>query len=134
MVRQYALSDKAYVYWDKNKVQSRELGGLYQTQPSQSKSNIHNLNDSNEIVLGFFWVSSFTEKRIFFDGPLSGYYRKYDCKADTVENFYDIKTDSYITIIGYTDSGGSIYATSAPACLDCSKQGGTNIKPEFWED
>lgn len=133
LVKQYALSENAYAYWNRNKVASSESGGLYQTQPSQSISNIININNPDEIVLGYFWASSYTEKRIFYDGPFprSQEYYKY-CDIDTfpsdkyehaaVVKLFDIDPDPIDTV----------WVAANPLCFDCTLGLGTNKKPDFW--
>lgn len=135
LVKQYTLGDKAYEYWNTNKVESSESGGLYQTQPSQSRSNIVNINDPDEIVLGFFWVSSFTEKRMFFQGPFKNLNYQYACEADTLvlDDIGILYTNKYYTIL-YENPDTVIWGTAWTPCLDCTAQGGTNEKPDYWED
>lgn len=135
LVKQLTLGDEAYEYWNTNKVESSESGGLYQTQPSQSKSNIYNINNPDEIVLGFFWASSFTEKRMVFEGPFGNFEYSDDyCEADTI----DI-TQVGISIMNtyYThlsDRPDTVYwGTTREECFDCRLKGGTNIKPDYVE-
>ncbi|MDX2429852.1 MAG: DUF4249 domain-containing protein, partial [Bacteroides sp.] len=72
MVSQYSLSEGAHNYWQTKVTEVKESGGLYTTQPSQNLSNIKNINNDQETVLGYFWVSAFKQKRVFFEGPYLG--------------------------------------------------------------
>jgi hypothetical protein len=82
-VKQYPLSKEAFDYWSLLEEQNYENGSLYESQPKQSISNIFNINNPDEKVLGYFWVSSFDEKRSFFKGPLIHVIEDYFCEVDT---------------------------------------------------
>jgi hypothetical protein len=149
-VRQFALNEDAYYYWHQKEIELTESGQIYTTQPSQLKSNIRNINDPGEKVLGFFWVSSCTEKHLFVKNPFlinySGpkYCNKYgSCTENIDEEFINtlyniIKYTKnfpeppvyiyYTTIFGFS----CVYLTK-DECIDCRLMGGTNHKPDFWE-
>lgn len=134
LVKQYVLSESAYEYWERNRIATAESGGLYQTQPSQSKSNIYNINNPNEIVLGFFWASSYTQKRISYDdGPLIKS-NSYLCIADTLDlgnPSVDFNIDFYyITVISQTPAA-TFLGISSNSCFDCTQRGGVTTKPDF---
>jgi hypothetical protein len=65
LVRQLSLDEPAFRFWEAMKGNSQEMTGMFDRQPSLTPSNICNLEDPGEIVLGFFSVSGVTEKRIF---------------------------------------------------------------------
>jgi hypothetical protein len=121
LIKQYSINDTAYEYWNKLKKQSQETGGLYETQPQQIRGNISNINDDNEIVLGFFNVSGLSEKRIFVSERFNFFPTTYECVPSLT---CDPALPKYITY-------GGICA--ARKCFDCTLSGGTIYKPEFWE-
>ncbi len=131
-VKQYALSDAAYVYWNQNQVQNAGAGSLYETQPSQAQSNIYNINDESERVLGFFWASSYTEKRIALENTYSG--TDLLCHADTIELLSDIPFNTYIAFIGLDPPMNVILGRTSATCLDCRESGGTVVKPDFFKN
>ncbi len=133
LVKQYALSDKAYVYWNQNMVQSSSSGGLYQTQPSQTRSNIVNVNNADEKILGYFWASSYTQLRIVLDRNY--FHSKLSCVVDTLqEGAIDLEYSAYIAFIGYDLYQKKIIGSTSNTCLDCRLLGGTVVKPEFFKD
>ncbi len=67
LVRQMALSKKAFWYWDELAKNLQSKGNLFDTQPSLTPSNICNVNDEDELVIGYFSISGATEKRIFVE-------------------------------------------------------------------
>jgi len=137
LIKQYSLSNAAYDYWDQLKKQNQESGGLYETQPARVRGNISNINDPGEEVLGFFYISSVTKKRIFVTGPFNFHFPGAQCKLDTIGR--DNPLHSYTTypvyLISLSDLGqGPPYATGKGGiCFDCTAGGGTTTKPDFWE-
>nr|WP_299068507.1 DUF4249 domain-containing protein [uncultured Allomuricauda sp.] len=67
LVRQYIQSNEAYTFYDNLNQFSQSESLFSETQPGFLKGNITSDQDENEKVLGFFDVSSISEKRIFFD-------------------------------------------------------------------
>ncbi len=110
LVSQYSLSDAAWLYWQKLKVNTDEQGGLYESQPMQIKGNMHNLTDPSRDVLGFFGASTKNSRRIF------------------VSNVPGLP-DEFVECRPVTDPN----ERPNPECKDCTaKVGGTNIMPDFW--
>ncbi len=148
-IKQYALNAEAYDYWYEKERELKESGNIYAIQPSQPKSNIHNINNPDELVMGFFWVSSFTIKRVFVKKPdpepmkfvmcssLGAYCESEDFN-DVVESinvamttFANLLTEPPLYI---TRQFGTQYSVHlSPQCVDCRVLGGDNRKPEFWE-
>ena len=128
LINQYALNEKAYDYWHQKKIEIQESGGLYTVQPGQGTSNIRNIHDDAEKVLGYFWVSSLSEKRIFYEDPFS-YRRPFGfCELDTFLPPYPGPFPIYLT----GDSAfGPLYIAD-PECFDCRLIGGSLEKPAFW--
>lgn len=133
-VKQFSLGDDAFEYWNKNKVETTETGGLYQTQPSQSKSNIYNIEDPDEIVLGYFWASSYNEDFVFYSGPFKPLPPNFRCEPDTIDiNHVGVFIfNTYYKVL--QDLGDSaMWGTADEGCFDCRLRGGTIHKPDFWE-
>lgn len=65
LVKQYSLSKKEYEFWDNLKKVGETGGDIFAAQPYTVISNIHNVNNANEMVLGYFEVSAVSQKRIF---------------------------------------------------------------------
>ena len=136
LVKQYSLSNAAYDYWYQLQKQGQESGGLYETQPARVRGNISNINDSEEVVLGFFNASSVSNKRVFVSEAFNFGFPGTLCRLDTIgpEN----PLHSYILypvyLISLSELGqGPPYATGAGICFDCREGGGKTEKPYFWE-
>ncbi len=138
LVGQYSLDERAYEYWQNKKIEIQESGGIYFKQPSQTISNIVNVNNSEEVVLGYFWVSSLKEKRIFFEGPLSPWGYNALCVLDTfnVEEYINAEPEDLPIYLIYDNSGlppdeRGLF-TAEKKCFDCRLFGGSINRPDFW--
>jgi len=136
LVKQFSVSDDAFEYWDQMRKQQQESGGLYETQPLQIRGNVHNVNDPDELVLGFFHVSSSSEKRIFIDVHRELKFPRSECTMDTIESLDNIP--GYLPrpfyMISLSEMGkGPPYGVGWGICFDCTTEGGSTVKPDFWE-
>jgi hypothetical protein len=139
LVRQYALSEDEYEYWSLLKKNTENLGTLFDPQPSRLSGNIHHQSDPDKLVIGFFSASKVTQKRIFirvWDLPSSFFFvPQTGCELDTllVANLSNFSSAYLLTMPVYENGIFLIgYGYSAISCVDCRKQGGTNVKPDFW--
>ena len=65
LVKQYSISNTEYDFWNNLKKVGEAGGDIFALQPFTVISNIHNVNNNNERVLGYFEVSAVSQKRIF---------------------------------------------------------------------
>ncbi len=133
LVKQFTLSKNAFDFWDALRQQNIERGNLYSQQPFQIKGNMHNVNNSEEPILGYFTVAGITEKRIYVNRPAIPFY--YDiCFPDT-EAMIGIQYEPasppiYLTLML---SGGLARGTQ-DLCFDCRLEDGSLTPPDFWEE
>jgi hypothetical protein len=135
-VKQYSLTAEGYKYWQILQANTEQNGNLFDPQPAQLRSNIHNVADPDEPVVGFVSVSNFTEKRIFI--------RYTQLKHRPGIPYLDLCKETFISesdAPDYLADGKFLpayFATGrglaiAPAiCVDCRLQGGTTTKPAYW--
>ena len=139
LVKQYSLSDSAYQYWNQMQKNLQEAGGLYETQPIRVTGNIHSASDANEMVLGYFWASSVKEKRFFFRNvgeiPLN-YYKcqPFGLDSDQLTELLNSFPENDYPIFLINESGFSFgpWDYTDQDCFDCTKKGGTVVRPDFW--
>ncbi|MEI6683014.1 MAG: DUF4249 domain-containing protein [Bacteroidota bacterium] len=132
LVRQLALSEKAYNYWEQMRINSNDQGGLYEQQPLAIKGNIINVTHPEKEVLGYFYAVSETTRRYFYKNipglPL---------------DFPDGCGESELGRFGWKEFFKyeyPIYYYFPPVglrildvnCVDCRKAGGVTHKPDFW--
>ena len=142
LVKQYALTQDGYDYWQNLKRNTESLGTLFDPQPSQVSGNIASVNNPGEPVFGFFSAYSVQEKRIFITRNqlpitwrrITGYE---SCDIDTVKNDADtqefLKTAVFPVIAEYSGPTGRLegYLTSEIFCMDCRRRG-VNKQPAYW--
>ncbi|GAC1304043.1 MAG: hypothetical protein NVSMB24_10910 [Mucilaginibacter sp.] len=158
LVKQYALTKDAYTFWENLKKNTEQLGTIFDSQPSQTSSNIHSISDPLEPVVGYISVGSVTNQRIFITNqqlPAWVTARAYpDCKLDTflykyvapgtkdtvnqVNLYLNYKNgafSSFLPVNAISIPGRAVplgYSGASPECVDCTLRG-TNKQPAFWK-
>ncbi len=147
LLKQYALTKDAYLYWQNLKKNTEQLGSIFDAQPSTTSGNIHNAADPSEPVIGFISATNVKSKRVFISKdalPTSWQPASpYNCEQDsTYFNYYGQNQVALFLIpIGSTaiptseistNSGIVGYLSSAIECVDCTIRG-TTKQPIFWK-
>lgn len=156
LVKQYVQNLASYTFYETLKKMSASGSILSQNQPGFFSGNIKCVDNPNEKVIGFFDVSSYSEKRMFFNysdifpgEPLPKY--PYDCPDITDEN----KTQYVYSfcfayqnpmcygneMLAWLQSRTKVYGGPYAEdhilypiqCGDCTSFS-SNIKPSFWID
>lgn len=139
LVRQYALTEQAYNYWEILRKNSQTLGTLFDAQPGQLIGNIRNVANAAEPVIGYVSASTVQQQRIFIDNadltawksPVPNFF----CSEQTiglnpVDPFIWDYPDTAFEPWFFASGGGLRIARRE--CLDCRLRGGVNQKPTFW--
>lgn len=131
LVRQYALTQEEYEYWNTLSKTTERTGSLFDPQPAQVTGNIQATNDASEPVFGYFSAANQQEQRIFVNaniGPTQS------CQSgDTLSKADALKATNLILYEYYPD--GTIiplYVMGPNECADCRLRGGTTRRPLFW--
>jgi hypothetical protein len=161
LVKQHALTSEAYTFWTNLKKNTEQLGGLFDTQPSQISGNIHSVTNPAEPVIGYISAGGYSTKRIFISNrqiPTAWVPKSYftSCTVDTLllstlpqgspivvnqenEFFNYNKGAKYnklqIPIAAVIDPLLALiigHTGSTPECVDCTLRG-TNHQPAFWK-
>lgn len=138
-LRQYAISHDNYLFLQKMKKNTEQLGTIFDPQPSEITGNVHCLTDPNEIVIGFVEVTQEQVQRVFISNDqVPGWGYDPGCVQVVIDNNLDsIKrhaSDLYPTTPVSLDAFGAIvkfFATNDKNCMDCTFRG-VNQKPDFW--
>ncbi len=160
LVRQYALTKDAFLFWENLKKNTEQLGGIFDAQPTEGKTNIHSISDPQEPVVGYISVGTTSNQRIFITNqqlpawniPINDP----TCRLDTFlykyanpPTFRDTVNQvtlylngkgayaSYIPVqgVGNNPKNPAIplgYSAAPPSCVDCTLRG-TNKQPAFWK-
>jgi hypothetical protein len=139
LVRQYALSEQAYDYWENLKKNTEELGSLFDAQPSLLNGNLHSIDVPDEPVLGYVDASTVDTQRIFIRNSSLDVWNYQSYARECVQSgFTDVDSISYFFPDGpnrrYVFLGTNLgtYLYSTLMCGDCRDHGGVNVKPAFW--
>lgn len=149
LVKQLSISQDEFLFWQNLRTNTETTGDIFDKQPFSIICNIHNVNDKNEKVLGYFMVSAVSQKRLFIEKKDILEYEIYDfhsnfenCEAHIVRGF-DYKrmcdSTSHFGLVPYEPYIDGLPPTilglkfSTQYCSDCSLSGDT-IKPVFWVD
>ena len=138
MIKQYSVSKDAYLFYQRLKKNTEQIGSLFDAQPSQIKGNIRSLSDPAETVIGFVEVTDEKSARIFLsNASLPDWNYETGCVFVEVPN--DIFSVAYAaydlvpTNPAKLDMTGAILSFHAakPACVYCTINH-TNQRPDFW--
>jgi len=134
LVRQYALEEEAYNFFELMKKNTENIGSLFNPQPSEIRGNIHCISDPSEYVVGYVTASTIESKSIFISAdevPQWGFY--IFCFTVNVPNNRD-SIDYAVNALGlmpaYLMPPDIVFST--PQCVDCTTRGGSTIRPVFW--
>jgi hypothetical protein len=132
LVNQYSLTKRAYNYWENLRKNNQETVDMFGKQPANVKGNIHNVNDTTDVALGYFGVSSVQSKRIMVY-PIQGlsFDQALLCKALIIDG--PLPPDYPIYLVPDFDAGLNPYTgIGTIECIDCTLMGGTTVKPTYW--
>lgn len=150
LVKQYSVSKQEYNFWNNLKQVNNSGSDIFARQPYSVISNIHNVKNPNERVLGYFQVSAVSQKRkyiLFRDVALMGlHFYSYPCKTEAYSpSDFGIgpPPKTWDDVIWYMTTMGSNYTFTEPSqgklvfttpeCANCELTG-TSSKPAFWVD
>lgn len=138
LVRQTALTESGYTYWQQLEQTTEKLGGLFDPLPAEVRGNLYNATDPSVPAVGFFSAGTIEETRMYFSHvDLPDQLKKTRpnfCVADSIPlDLLETYPDYTLLIEAYGVPFVEGYFTSSPQCIDCRLQGGTNTKPDFWE-
>src|SRR6185312_10126296 len=136
LVKQYALTDGAYKFYQNLKTNTEQLGSVFDAQPNQLNGNIHDVNNANKPVIGYLTVTNVQSKRIFITNAALPKFTvtiyPYDCKEDSAlyvnkHGYNDVQNELinrpivYIPTFAIFGFGGIIgYGFSTSVCVDCT--------------
>jgi hypothetical protein len=139
LVKQRAISEAEYDYWQKLQQTTQNVGGLFDPMPAQVTGNLTCTSDPSKPVLGYFSAGTVSEQRIFIKWTdLPDDFRVFPprdfCQVDSIPmgQIAGIGQIYIINTYGMRQPEG--YLVSTRACTDCTaRPGGVNQPPIFWE-
>lgn len=156
-MKQYSVSEKEYDFWYNMKQINEKGGSIYSLQPFPVISNIKNVSDPEERILGYFQVSAVKEKRKFISfSDLAGmnfpnyrnpckrvemapkdYPRSLFSPPLTWNDLYEMySTSGYYFVEPFYKAGTEVLEKmvfAKPECANCEITG-IETKPDYWID
>jgi hypothetical protein len=133
LVRQLAISEKTYNYWEQLRENSAKEGGLYEKQPLAIEGNIQNASDPGKTVLGYFYAASESTRRYFYsDIPEIEFTFNDLCQEDPLGRMGWREYWPRDYPVYYYFNELNLLRILANECIECQLRGGTTDKPDFW--
>jgi len=136
LIKQYSVGEAAFHYWNELKKTSQEQGWLFDRQPALLKSNIRNIHDDEEDILGFFSMSGVAEKRGFAVKPEGLDMSLYEWYCFPMPRGPGGPGGDESLPVYYARAwrdGEAFFADVNKHCVDCrAYRHSTHIKPDFW--
>lgn len=150
-VKQYSLDEEEYIFWKNLQESNEEIGSLFDRQPATVIGNISSINESDDVILGYFSANGVTESRKYVSSTevssklflIPNFCAELDSvlKADwgsefDQEVFDQINGGKIFYDYIYNDFTGAVLGSlmAAPPCADCTAKKGVLEKPEFWDE
>jgi hypothetical protein len=138
-VRQYALSHDAYLFFQRIKKNTENVGSIFDAQPSELQGNIHCITNPSEVVIGYIDISEEKQKRIFISNdelPRWNYSQScsqiiLDNQPDSLKKYGSGLSPTVVFSLGPFGGVKQFYATPDEHCMNCTLTG-SNIRPSFW--
>jgi Domain of unknown function (DUF4249) len=67
VLTQMSISEGAHRFWQSSAGQIRNTGGIFDATPSSIRSNLRNVNDPDEVVLGYFEAVGVTRRPFYLN-------------------------------------------------------------------
>jgi hypothetical protein len=88
-LKQYAISNDNYLFLQKMKKNTEQLGTIFDPQPSEISGNIHCLTDPNELVIGLLKLPRSKLKECSFLTPGARLGLLFGCVQEIIDNNLD---------------------------------------------
>lgn len=142
-VVQAAISEEAYRYWTTLQKNSTDVGGLFSGEPFEMRGNIVNVDNPDELVLGYISVSRTETVRCFYNNISKHFYfrkRTYTSEVPTIleqRTWRSAVSKWAVYTEAYDEASGEPYNPPQywwlpKEYVDCRCQGGTKSKPQWW--
>ena len=128
-IRQFVMDSVGYNFFRMLKKNTEETGSIFDPQPGNLKGNVLNVNDPDEMVVGYIGAGKSVVKREFFTIPWN--FRPGCAVLINVPKMKD--SLQYYFEGGFWPISDNItdWVSATTPCVDCRTRG-TNSKPDFW--
>ncbi len=132
LVKQYALTQEEFEYWNILAKTTERTGSLFDPQPAEVTGNIKSVSNPSELVFGYFSASNRQEQRLFVSEYLS---RGLQCEPTDTLTAAEVPESLDLILTEYYPEGAFTpqYLMGSANCADCRLLGGTINRPLFWK-
>jgi hypothetical protein len=132
LVKQYALTQEEFEYWNTLAKTTERTGSLFDPQPAEVTGNIKSVSNPSELVFGYFSASNRQEQRLFVNEYLS---RGLQCDPTDTLSAREVPESIDLILTEYYAEGSFTpqYIMGSVNCTDCRLLGGTIQRPLFWK-
>lgn len=138
LVKQYAISEDEFQYWNMLRSSTETNGGLLDPQPTQVSGNFYSESNPEELVLGYFSVYSVQElRKTWTSAELQQNWFNIipKCTVETIipNGVYSLGSRVLIDRV-YQDGVFVGYSVVEGYCADCTLdevRKGTNVRPPY---
>lgn len=123
-VTQYSIRKESFEYFNNLQKNIDEMGSLFAPIPSEMNGNIRNIGNDGWAI-GYVDVSVPRRKKLFITTQEAGY-EPTGRSCDVL----DYSKAGYG--IYQLDNAGGVTSWAPVECIDCTRNGGTKNKPDFW--
>ena len=136
-VRAFALSKDAYLY-NKTLQEISEIGGdLFSPDPGAMPSNLTCESNPEKKVMGMVLAGNVVTQRAFMYNQylisIPAYYDFVKVEKDEMPIYYNNMNFRPVKEV-HNEENGSFIGWAPHRCINCIEAGGTQERPDFWED
>ena len=133
LVKQYALTQEEFEYWNTLAKTTERTGSLFDPQPAEVTGNIKCVSNPSELVFGYFSASNRQEQRLFVTEYLGRLNPA--CEPTDTLSVPEIAESPDLILNEFYVPGSDIpfYVMGTSTCADCRLKGGTIQRPLFWK-
>lgn len=139
LVKQTTLTEDGYNFFTQMQKNTESLGSIFDAQPTQLSSNIQNIANPAETVIGFVSAGTVQQQRIFISRYQIVNRYTFACpEPDTVipPDQHDINLafggNLFTPLVFVMGPPATGWESNYSECINCTLRGGSNIMPSFW--
>lgn len=137
-VKARTVSKETYRFLKNLEANTGAGDNLFTPTPGELPSNLHCESDPERTVLGYVLFSQTTQKRAWLDSRYQQLAKLRSLLYPEEDQFKEFYETGFLPLEELLpeqiQEGMGPYGWGAPYCYDCTAAGGTQRKPDFWDD
>ena len=137
-VKARTVSKETYRFLKNLETNTGAGDNLFSPTPGELPSNLRCESDPERTVLGYVLFSQTVQKRAWLDSRYQQLARPHSLLYPEEDQFIEFYETGFLPLEELLpeqiQEGMGPYGWGAPYCYDCTAAGGTQRKPDFWDD